>query len=176
MLLARHKRKGFLHRIVTGDKKWIHYDNPKKKKWGPPGHASIEPSRIFMEKNLCCVFGGISLVSCIMSCSNRTRPLLGLSTEHNWWDWAEHSRKNAHTTTLGMTKLFSCMIMLDHMLRRRSKPSRNTQMGSSLPPPPRRILQTLLLPTITCSDRWCMACLSSTSHHMKIPKIVSMIG
>jgi len=35
MLLARHKRKGFLHRIVTDDEKWIHYDNPKKRKsWG----------------------------------------------------------------------------------------------------------------------------------------------
>ena len=32
MLLARHKRKGFLHRIVIGDEKWIHYDNPKKRK------------------------------------------------------------------------------------------------------------------------------------------------
>ena len=33
-----------------------------------------QPSRIFMfmEKNSCCVFGGISLVSCIMSCSNET--------------------------------------------------------------------------------------------------------
>jgi len=30
MLLARHK--GFLHRIVTGDEKWIHYDNLKKRK------------------------------------------------------------------------------------------------------------------------------------------------
>ena len=29
MLLTRHKRKGFLHRIVTGDEKWIHYDKPK---------------------------------------------------------------------------------------------------------------------------------------------------
>ena len=38
-------------------------------------------NRIFMEKNSCCVFGGISLVSCIMSCSNRMRPLLGFSTE-----------------------------------------------------------------------------------------------
>jgi len=35
MLLARHKRKGFLHRIVTDDEKWIHYDNQKKRKsWG----------------------------------------------------------------------------------------------------------------------------------------------
>jgi len=41
MLFARHKRKGFLHRLVTGDEKWIHYDNPKKRKlWRPPGHAS----------------------------------------------------------------------------------------------------------------------------------------
>jgi len=32
-LLQRHKRKGFLHRIVTGDEKWIHYDNPKLKKY-----------------------------------------------------------------------------------------------------------------------------------------------
>jgi len=41
MLLAKHKRKGFLHRI-TGDEKWFYYDtNPKKRKsWGPPGHVS----------------------------------------------------------------------------------------------------------------------------------------
>ena len=27
-LLQRQRRKGFLHRIVTGDEKWIHYSNP----------------------------------------------------------------------------------------------------------------------------------------------------
>ena len=32
MLLERHKRKSFLHRVVIGDEKWIHYDNPKRKK------------------------------------------------------------------------------------------------------------------------------------------------
>ena len=32
MLLERHKKKSFLHRTVTGDEKWIHYDNPKRKK------------------------------------------------------------------------------------------------------------------------------------------------
>ena len=31
MLLGRHKKKSFLHQIVTGDEKWIHYDNPKRK-------------------------------------------------------------------------------------------------------------------------------------------------
>ncbi|GFU99459.1 hypothetical protein TNCV_3041061 [Trichonephila clavipes] len=34
-LLARQRRKGFLHRIVTGDEKWVRYDNPKRRKsWG----------------------------------------------------------------------------------------------------------------------------------------------
>lgn len=40
-LLKRHIRKGFLDRIVTGDEKWIHYDNPKRKAtYGYPGHAT----------------------------------------------------------------------------------------------------------------------------------------
>ncbi|EGI67223.1 Mariner Mos1 transposase [Acromyrmex echinatior] len=32
-LIQRQQRKGFLHRIVTGDEKWIFYDNPKQKKY-----------------------------------------------------------------------------------------------------------------------------------------------
>lgn len=40
-LLQRHKRKSFLHRIVSGDEKWVHYDNPKRRAtYGYPGHAS----------------------------------------------------------------------------------------------------------------------------------------
>ncbi|KAG5326236.1 MOS1T transposase, partial [Pseudoatta argentina] len=34
------------HRIVTGDEKWIHYDNPKRRKsWGKPGHASTSSAK-----------------------------------------------------------------------------------------------------------------------------------
>ncbi|GFU65146.1 mariner Mos1 transposase [Trichonephila clavipes] len=45
-LLARQRRKGFLHRIVTGDEKWVRYDNPKRKKsWGYPGHASTSTAK-----------------------------------------------------------------------------------------------------------------------------------
>lgn len=58
-LLQRQKRKGFLHRIVTGDEKWIHYDNPKRKKtWGHRGHASTSTAKqnIHGEKIMLCIW------------------------------------------------------------------------------------------------------------------------
>ena len=46
MLLERHKRKSVLHRIVTSDEKWIHYDNPKRKisyvKRGQPAKSTAK--------------------------------------------------------------------------------------------------------------------------------------
>jgi len=37
ILLVRQKRKSFLHRIATGDEKWIYFQNPKRKKsWVDP--------------------------------------------------------------------------------------------------------------------------------------------
>jgi len=47
LLLQRQKRKGFLHRIVTGDEKWIHYDNQ---------------NQISMVRSFFSAFGGISRV------------------------------------------------------------------------------------------------------------------
>ena len=48
MLLKRHKKKSCLHRIVTGDEKWIHYDNPKHKKSylkpGQPAKSTAKPN------------------------------------------------------------------------------------------------------------------------------------
>jgi len=46
ILLARQKRKSFLHRIVTGDEKWIYFQNPKRKKsWVDPAQPSTSSSR-----------------------------------------------------------------------------------------------------------------------------------
>ena len=45
--------------IVTGDEKWIHYDNPKKRKsWGPSDHASISTVKpnIHGKKFILCIW------------------------------------------------------------------------------------------------------------------------
>jgi histone-lysine N-methyltransferase SETMAR len=41
-LSSRQKKKSFLWKIVTGDEKWLYYDNPvNKKQWLSPGQASL---------------------------------------------------------------------------------------------------------------------------------------
>lgn len=58
-LLQRYKRKSFLHRIVTGDEKWVHYDNPKRRAtYGYPGHASSSTAaqNIHGQKVMLCVW------------------------------------------------------------------------------------------------------------------------
>ncbi|GFX95052.1 mariner Mos1 transposase [Trichonephila clavipes] len=41
----RRKRKGFLHHIATGDEKWVHYGEKRRKSWGYPGHASTSTAK-----------------------------------------------------------------------------------------------------------------------------------
>lgn len=51
MLFQRQKKKGFLHRIITGDEKWICYGNPKSKK---PWVKSGEPDPAQRKRDVYC--------------------------------------------------------------------------------------------------------------------------
>ena len=61
ILLARYKTKLFLHRIVTGDEKWIYFENPKRKRsWvtpGEPATSTARPNR-YGRKTMLCVWWG----------------------------------------------------------------------------------------------------------------------
>ena len=61
-LLEKQRRKGFLHRIVTGDEKWVHYDNSKRRKsWEFPAMLPRRrPNRKFTAPRSCSAFGGTS--------------------------------------------------------------------------------------------------------------------
>ena len=57
-LLQIQNLKGFLHRIVTGDEKLVHYDNlQRRKSWEMPGHAFTTTSRpnIHSAKVMLCI-------------------------------------------------------------------------------------------------------------------------
>lgn len=58
MWLIRYKRKSVLHRIVTGDEKWVYFENIKHKRfWLTPGEPliSVVRSNCYGRKTMLCV-------------------------------------------------------------------------------------------------------------------------
>ena len=59
ILLQDHVRKSVLHRFVSGDEKWIYFQNPKRQKsWvnpGLPSTSTVKPDR-FGKKTMLCVW------------------------------------------------------------------------------------------------------------------------
>ncbi|GFW77959.1 mariner Mos1 transposase [Trichonephila clavipes] len=59
MLIARYKRKSYLHRIVSHHEKWIYFENPKRNRSyfdpGKPSKSTSSPNR-FGHKTILCIF------------------------------------------------------------------------------------------------------------------------
>jgi len=140
-----------------------------------------QPSRIFMEKNSCCVFGGISLVSCIthLYCE-LLKPNKTITGTLYRTQFMRLSRALKEKRAHYYSRHDKIIILLHnnarpHVATPKPTYNRNTQMGSSTPPA--AIHQTAPFDYhLFRSMMHVIACLSSISHYMKISKIVSMIG
>ena len=124
--------------------------------------------KIFTLPRLRCVFGRTRPMLFIMSFWNRTKPSLGNGIERNWCVKAEHCAKNGHDTNRGTETLFYSMTTLGLKFPNPLKPTWKRSNEKSYPT--RRIPQILRRPIITCSIRWQMVWLISTSAHMKTSK------
>ena len=85
-LLERQQQGDFLLSIITGDEKWIMFDNPdKKKSWLCPGEIpEPQPMPEVHQKKLCFVFGGIWKESSITSFWSRTKLSLLSVIDNNY--------------------------------------------------------------------------------------------
>lgn len=83
-LLTRYKMKNLLYKIITGDKKWVLYDNPKKKSWVDPGRPSTSTAKAnIYKKSVIVYFVRYEGRDYIISCCNLVKQLM-LRTTHSF--------------------------------------------------------------------------------------------
>ena len=166
----------FLHRIVTGDENWIHYDNPKRtKSWAKPGHASTSTakSNIHGKKLMLCIWWDHLRVIYY----ELLKPNENITAERYQQQLMQLSQAlkfKHHNMPKEMTKWSFSTARLANTLLKSSRELWKHLTGMFYRA--RCIRQALLLRTTTCSRRWLMAWLSSTSLLMKKPKIGSILG
>ena len=91
ILLERYRRKSFLHRIVTGDEKWIFFENPKRKKsWVDPSTSTARPNR-FGRKMLCVWWDQKGVVYYKLLKPGET---VNTAINNNWSIWTVRFLKN----------------------------------------------------------------------------------
>ena len=103
-----------------------------------------------------------------MSCWNRTKPSLVKGIERDSCVWAEHCAKNGHNTSRGTKKWFYSMTTFGLTFANPLKPIWKRSNGRFYPTRPIPQISRRLI--ITCSSRWHMVWLISSSVHMKTSK------
>ncbi|UYV73998.1 SETMAR [Cordylochernes scorpioides] len=153
LLLKRQNRKGFLHRIVTGDEKWIHYDNPKRRKsWVKPGHASTSTAKpnIHGKKLMLCIWWDhLGVIYYKLLQPNET--ITGERYQQHLMRLSRALKIKRPLYAKRHDKVIYQHDKLGHMLQKLSRRLWRRFNGMSYPT--RCIHQTLLLQTTTCSVR-----------------------
>ena len=94
---CKNKHFRHFHRqwIITGDKKWIVYNNVNRKRsWSKHDEPAQTISKAELhQKRLCCQFGGITKVLCILSCFQTTERSTQMFTAKNVWNWRKQSKR-----------------------------------------------------------------------------------
>ena len=93
-LLKRNETDRFLKRIITGDEKWVVYDNVVRKRY------KRDIRQIFIKRRLFWVFGWISKVLFILSCSQGTKLSIPMSSFVSQWNWTKKSRNSGQNWQL----------------------------------------------------------------------------
>ena len=144
-LLSKQKRKSFLYKIVTGDEKWIYFDNSSnKKQWLDPSQTASHVPRpeIHQKKVMLCV----------------------------WWDTKgiiyhevleERQTVNASLYSDQLIRLGHAIEEKGHILQKSLKVPLKTWTGKCYPT--RRIHQTWLHQIITYSDQCSTSSVTSAS-------------
>jgi len=94
-LLKRNEIEPFLKRMITGDEKWITYDNPTRKRlWIKKGEKAqaIAKSGLTRKKVMLC--GGTERESFTMSCYRPIKQLIPNSTVNNCRDYNKQLRES----------------------------------------------------------------------------------
>lgn len=71
-LLQRHNTEAFFDRLISGDKKWVLYDNLKRERqWLPTNEPyKVLLNQVYIPKRHFCVFGGVFAESFISKTVN----------------------------------------------------------------------------------------------------------
>ena len=96
-LLSRFKRKDFLHKLMTGDEKWVLYDNSKRcKSWFHPGEpaSSTLKLNIHVKKLLLCIWWDWQCVLLRVTWTRSEGQCWTLQATTNQCEWCTRAKRS----------------------------------------------------------------------------------